>query len=435
MTEPRPAGDPGGGEVGPEVQEGSPRSGKCGADPMVPRALPRPARSFLLTVYAITVTGILANTLVAPALPDIAADLGLSGGGAGAIVAAASVPGIFVAPLIGVFADRFGRRAVVVPCLVVFSVGGLLAMLAPSFVALLGARLLQGFGAAGLVNLSVVLLGDRFDGIDRARAIGRNAAVLTAALAVLPTIGGGLTAIGGWRLAFAPYALALVVAIASWRVLPDDRPTTVTPWRQQTRAAGSSLREPRAVAMLVAGFAAFALLFGLALTALPLHLDERFGLGPLARGLLLGIPAASAVTVSLRIGSLAQRFGTWALVLSGFALWAVGFGAVAVAPAVALVAGAAVLWGIGEGLTIVPLQAYAATIAPHGQRGIVVAVWVGAARAGQSVGPALAGVVIGVAGTEGVFTGGAVIAASIVVVGGVLLRRTANPHRRRSATG
>lgn len=402
---------------------------------MVPRALPRPARSFLLTVYAITVTGILANTLIAPTLPDIAADLGLSGGGAGAIVAAASVPGIVVAPLIGVFADRFGRRAVVVPCLAIFGVGGLLGMLAPSFAALLGARLLQGFGAAGLVNLSVVLLGDRFAGVERARAIGHNAAVLTAALAVLPTIGGGLAAIGGWRLAFAPYGLALVVAVASARVLPDDRPATVTPWRHQAREARASLREPRAVAMLAAGFVAFALLFGLALTALPLHLEDRFGLGPFARGLLLGIPAASAITVSLRMGSLAQRFGTWPLVLSGFALWAVGFGAVAVAPAVAFVAAAAVLWGLGEGLTIVPLQAYAATIAPAGQRGVVVAVWVGAARAGQSVGPALAGLVIGAAGAAGVFTAGAVVAASAVVVGGALLRRAAGPHRGRRTTG
>lgn len=398
---------------------------------MVPRALPRPARGFLPTVYAITVTGILANTLIAPTLPDIAADFDLSSAAAGAIVAVASVPGIFVAPLIGVLADRFGRRVVVIPCLVVFGIGGVAGMVVPSFAALLGARLLQGFGAAGLVNLSVVLLGDQFEGAERARAIGRNAAVLTAGLAVLPSVGGGLAAIGGWRLAFAPYALALVVAAAAARVLPDDRPASVAPWRTQARAARSTLQDPRAVAMLVTGFGAFALLFGLALTALPLHLDERFALGPFARGLVLGIPAASAIGVSLRMGSLSGRYGTWRLVLAGFALWSVGFGIVAVAPVVLLVAFAAVLWGVAEGLTIVPLQAYAAAIAPAEQRGVVVAVWTGATRAGQSVGPALAGWVVGVAGAQGAFTSGAVLAAVGVVAGSVMLIASTKPHRGR----
>src|SRR5205085_1519140 len=110
-------------------------------------------------------------------------------------VAAASLPGVVVAPIIGLGADRFGRRAVVLPCLVVFGLGGMAAMLAGSFPVLLAARLLQGFGAAGLVNLAVVMIGDRYDDpAERAAAIGRNGAVLTVGLAVLPALGGALTA-------------------------------------------------------------------------------------------------------------------------------------------------------------------------------------------------------------------------------------------------
>src|SRR3546814_15254577 len=65
--------------------------------------------------------------------------------------------------LIGVLADRHGRRAVVVPCLIGFGVFGLLSALAPTFNALLLLRLLQGIGSAGLINLAVVLIGDHWD--------------------------------------------------------------------------------------------------------------------------------------------------------------------------------------------------------------------------------------------------------------------------------
>ncbi|MGH8974260.1 MAG: MFS transporter, partial [Acidimicrobiia bacterium] len=159
---------------------------------MVPRARPRPepgdqaghAPSGALIIAAISLSGVLGNALVAPALPDIARALSVDNTGIGLVVAAASLPGVVVAPVIGIAADRFGRRVVVVPCLVVFGLGGMAAMAAPNFGVLLAARLVQGVGAAGLVNLAVVMIGDRHEGaVERATAIGRNGAVLTVGLA------------------------------------------------------------------------------------------------------------------------------------------------------------------------------------------------------------------------------------------------------------
>ena len=63
---------------------------------------------------------------------------------AGVFVAAGTLPGIVMAPVIGVLADRFGRRAVLVPCLVAFGVFGLLSALAPTFPALLAAAAVPG---------------------------------------------------------------------------------------------------------------------------------------------------------------------------------------------------------------------------------------------------------------------------------------------------
>src|SRR5207244_313689 len=80
LTAPSPPGD---GEARPEVQEGPLRSGKCGAVPRVPRARPRPGADGaggILVIYAISLTGVLGNTLVAPALPDVARSLSVSPG-------------------------------------------------------------------------------------------------------------------------------------------------------------------------------------------------------------------------------------------------------------------------------------------------------------------------------------------------------------------
>jgi MFS family permease len=376
-----------------------------------------------LIIAAISLSGVLGNALVAPALPDIARALSVDDTGIGLVVAAASLPGVVVAPVIGIAADRFGRRIVVVPCLVVFGLGGMAAMAAPNFRVLLAARLVQGVGAAGLVNLAVVMIGDRHEGaVERATAIGRNGAVLIAGLAVLPMVGGGLVALAGWRAAFAPMALTLGVAVAAARLLPRERPAGASSFPAQLRAAGDSLADRRVVAMLVVGFWGFVLVFGVVLTALPIDLDQRFGAGPALRGVILGLPALASVVVALTMGRLSSRFGTWDLVLAGFAVMALAFGGVALAGGVALVGITMIVYGLGETLVIVPLQAYAAGLAPA-HRGVMVAVWVSAVRAGQAAGPVLAGVCLGALSARGTLAVGSAVAAGMTGAA-LAIRRT-----------
>ncbi|HLG01236.1 MAG TPA: MFS transporter [Acidimicrobiia bacterium] len=374
-----------------------------------------PPRGTVAIAYALSATGILANSIILPVLPDIARDLEVSTGQIGLIVAAASFPGILAAPLIGVLADRFGRRPVVVPCLVIFGIGGLAAGLAPSFEVMLALRLVQGVGAAGLVNLAIVVLGDHFEGTMRARMIGRNALALTIGLSVFPTVGGFIGEHWGWRASFIPYGASVVMAVIAAAVLPSTRPSHAVSMSEQLRSARSSLRDPRVYAMAAAGFAVFILVFGVA-TTLPLHLDEEFAAGALTRGLLLALPAVGAGMISIGMGKLSERWGAWDMVPLGFALIAVAYAGVPIAPALALVTVPALAYGMGEAFTIVPLQDYAAQIATPEHRGVVIAVWVAAARAGQSVGPAVAGFTISTIGTGGTFVAGTAFAAVLTAV-------------------
>jgi MFS family permease len=362
----------------------------------------------LLLLFAVTVTGITVNTLVTPVIPEILDGLEAARGLAGVFVAAGTAPGIIIAPLIGVLADRHGRREVLVPCVLLFSVAGGLGTVAPNVWVLIALRLLQGVGSAGVINLVVVIIGDHWEGAERARIIGRNAAVLTVAIAVLPPIGGLLTEVGDWRAPFAVYPLGLVTAWLAATYLPRTERRDVT-FREQITEATPYLRAPTVVRTLGAGVVVFLLIFGLLLTVLPVYVDVRFGVGPSWRGVLLGLPAVTSTVAALALGRLTERFGRHRLLLVSAALFAAALAIIAGAPVFALVAAGVLVFGLGQGLMIPALQDVAAGSAPRSSRGAVVAVWVGAARFGQTIGPLVAMVGFGAVGGPLTLAAGAVV--------------------------
>ncbi len=366
-------------------------------------------------IFSITITGILSTTLVGPAIPDILQAFDQPDSRAGLFVAAGSLPGIVMAPVIGVLADRHGRRAVLVPCLVGFGVFGLLSGLAPTFPILLLLRLLQGVGSAGLINLAVVLIGDHWEGIDRARLVGQNAAVLTVSLAVFPPIGGLLTELGGWRLAFVPYGIGLVTASLIFRRLDPARPNDNATVRSQLGGARLAVRHRDVLGSISIGFVIFVLIFGLFLTTLPVHLQREFGLGAGARGLVIAAPALTSTISALLLGRLRARFGAVAMIAGAAVLFSVAFVIIGTAGSLVVLVGGALLYGMGEGVFIPTLQDVVAGAAPPEQRGAMVAAWVGAARAGQTSGPLAASAIYGAVGTGATFVIGGALASTLVV--------------------
>jgi MFS family permease len=358
-------------------------------------------------IFSITVTGILANALVNAPLPDILAAFSEPDSRAGLVVASGTLPGIVMAPVIGLMADRYGRRAVLVPCLVSFGVFGVAAGLAPSFGFLLLCRLGQGFGSAGLINLAVVLIGDTWEGTERARRIGWNAAVLTISIAVLPALGGVLAQVGGWRWSFAPYTLALVTAGAAWGLLAGGGGGAGLGLGAQLRDAGAVLRRPLVFSSIAFGFLLFVLIFGLFLTTMPILVEEDFGLGPAARGLVLSVPALGSTAAALSLGRLRERASSHALLVVACLLFAAGFAVIGLAPTLVVLGVGCLVYGLGEGMAIPTIQDVVSGAAPTASRGAVVAVWVGAARAGQTLGPLLAGVGLGSIGPGPTFVVGA----------------------------
>ncbi len=380
-------------------------------------------------VYAVTITGILSNSLLAPAIPDILEHFDKPDSSAGLLVAVGSIPGIVVAPLIGIMADRLGRRAVLVPCLLVFGVFGLVAATAQTFTVLILARLAMGFGSAGMINLAVVLIGDHFPNpVERTRAIGRNSAVLTLGLAIIPLTSGLVTDVAGWRWALAIYSLSVASGLAAFVMLDRSRPAAVGSIRDQLGGAGIALRNPVIITTLVVGVLLFALVFGVFLTVLPSHLENEFGLSAGWRGAVIAVPAVPSTLMAFNLGRLKSRFGRAATILACALGWAIAFTVIASAPLLGILLLGTVLYGLGEGGLIPILQDAAVGEAPSEHRGAIVAVWVSSARLGQTIGPLAAGLILAGASTTAALWVGAAVAATLAV--GLAF----SPLARREAT-
>jgi len=136
---------------------------------------------------------------------------------------------VFAALLVpaGRWADRIGRRRVLIAGMAAFTLGSLLCGLAPGVGALIAARVIQAAGAGAMVPASLSLLLAAIPAPGRAKAIGTWSAVGALGAALGPVIGGSLVEID-WRWVFwvnLPVGLAAVILAA--RVVPeskDERP-------------------------------------------------------------------------------------------------------------------------------------------------------------------------------------------------------------------
>jgi EmrB/QacA subfamily drug resistance transporter len=102
----------------------------------------------------------------------------------------------------GSIADLVGRKLVFVVGLVLFTASSLVCGLASSPLMLNVSRAVQGVGGAIMLATSLALIAQAFRGRDRGTAFAAYGAVIGAAVAVGPLVGGGLTSGLGWRWIF-----------------------------------------------------------------------------------------------------------------------------------------------------------------------------------------------------------------------------------------
>ncbi|BCB85716.1 MFS transporter [Phytohabitans suffuscus] len=124
----------------------------------------------------------------------------------------------------GSLGDRYGRRRVFVVGVLWFTAASILCGFAPNVEWLVGARVLQGLGAALLVPGSLALIQASFHPDERGKAIGAWTGLSGVATAAGPFVGGWLIDTFSWRaIFFLNLPLALVAVFAAVRWVPESR--------------------------------------------------------------------------------------------------------------------------------------------------------------------------------------------------------------------
>ena len=357
----------------------------------------------------------------------------------------------------GSLGDHFGRRRIFVIGIIWFAVASLICGIAPNAPSLIGARALQGVGAALLTPGSLAIIEATFRPSDRAAAIGAWSGLGGVATAVAPLLGGFLTMTVSWRLVFLINLPFTVIALwAAIRHVPESRDPGVSRELDLVGAVlaalglagityaltdgpGAGWTSPVVLLAAVGGVAAMAgfvaverfsshpllpldlfrsrqftsanvvtfLIYGAlsgALFLLPIQLQRVIGLSPLMAGTALMPITIVMLLLSARAGRLAQRIGPRLPMSLGPLVSAAGLAMmVLVTPGRSYWLGtlpAVLVFSLGLSLTVAPLTSSVLAAASEEHAGIASAVNNTVARAAGLLAVATLPVVAGIAGAD-----------------------------------
>ncbi len=417
--------------------------------------VPVPQRYWAILTIALGLTlAVLDGAIANVALPTIAADLHTSPANSIWVVNAYQLAVTISLLPLSSLGDIFGYRRVYQWGLVVFTISSLACAMSFSLPTLAGARVLQGFGAAGIMSVNSALVRFIYPRRWIGRGIGLNATVGSIASAAGPTVAAAILSVAPWPWLFAVNVPIGVVAVAiAWRALPatpqsrakfdvpsallsaitlgllitvidgighDERIELVIIQAMAAVVIGLILvarelsqtapllpvdlmRIPLfalSVATSVAGFVAQSM----ALVSLPFLFETTLGLGQVRTGLLLTPWPLMVAVIAPFTGRLADRYPVGILSGIGLSVLAVGLGLVSLLPGHPYafdIAWRMVICGLGFGFFNTPNNRAIITSAPRHRTGGASGMQAAARLFGQTTGAALVALVFALAPVHG----------------------------------
>ncbi|PSB34788.1 MFS transporter [Chlorogloea sp. CCALA 695] len=369
----------------------------------------------LLIVFAVSLIAILGVASVTPSFPSLRAALNVPVENIGLLITVFTLPTLILGPIIGVFADRIGRKKILVPALILFGIAGFSCAFVRDFNLLLCLRFLQGVGAAPLLSLSVTLIGDLYSGDKRATAMGYNASVSSIGTALYPTIGGALATMG-WYFPFMLPIVAIPVGLLVLFGLKNPEPKGQRNLKAYLSNALITLKNRQLFGLFIASAANFVLLYGAYVTYLPSLIADKFGAEPFTIGLFLSSVSVAIAFTASQLGNLARRYSETTLIRASFVFYAVALAIVPFISSLWLLLIPTTIFGIGLGIGFPSIQTLLATLAPKEYLATVISVNGTFYGLGQTIGPLLMGLAYGIGGINSVFYAGVAFALATLVV-------------------
>lgn len=363
----------------------------------------------LRIIFSITLMAVLGVSSITPAFPKIAQVMNISQETVGLLITVFTLPGVILTPVFGILADRFGRKRILVPSLILFGIAGGAGAFTSDFNTLLNLRFIQGIGAAALGSLNSTLIGDIYSGKERIEAMGYNASVLSVGTATYPALGGAL-AMFGWNFPFILPVLAIPVSFIVLFKLNNPEPEVSENLLEYLANAVKSINNKQVYLLFTAGITTFLLLYGAYLSFFPFIIEGTFGATSLVTGLVMfSMSITNALTAS-QLKRLSERFSVKTLLKVAFLFLALALFLVPFVNNLWMLLIPALIFGIGQGMNNPSNQTILAGIAPIEYRAAFMSINGMVLRIGQTLGPLFMGLMFTIGGINLVFFMGAFLA-------------------------
>ena len=284
------------------------------------------SRKNTLVIIFLTFASLLGFPIIAPALPSVRDAFNISTSDIGLVMAAYSAPGIIFIPIMGILADRYGKKKVLLPSMLLFAVGGTACAVANNTETLLLFRFLQGIGACALATINVSWAVDLFEDDERIKIMGYIGATQNIGSGILPIIGGVLASIA-W---FYPFLISLMVLPLGMYLLifmekeSQEKIAKSANTKNFITYALQHLNDKIVIEIVFMTGAFIFIGFGALITYLPIFLKDTFNTPETIIGIIVGSRAVMGVITATRLSIITKYFSYRIIIFVSFLTLAVG---------------------------------------------------------------------------------------------------------------
>jgi MFS transporter, ACDE family, multidrug resistance protein len=339
---------------------------------------------------------VLGNSMLIPILPKMKSELGITQFQTSLLISVFSISAAIMIPILGYLSDRFSRKAIVIPALILYGIGGLLAGAAAvwfsnAYMWILAGRIMQGIGAAGTTSMAMALTGDLFKGGEQSKVLGLVEASNGFGKVISPIIGSLLALLIWYAVFFAfPVFCLLSILLTIFFIKEKKTKKEPTPFGEYVKGLVSVFKTDGRwlfVTYLAGGTCLFTL-FGI-LFYISDILEKDYAIDGVLKGAILAIPLLFMTTTSYitgsKIGKNMKRMKK--LIILGLLLMTISFSVLVFFTKLIPFFAVLVISSIGTGLAMPCINSFITGSVSTDKRGFVTSLYGSVRFLGVAIGP------------------------------------------------
>ncbi len=175
----------------------------------------------LLVLSTVPFLMVLGNSMLIPEFNTIKGALEINQLQVGLLITFFSASAAITIPFVGYFSDRWGRKNIIVPGVLIYGLGGIFSGLSSALIQnpyyyILAGRVVQGVGAAGTAPIAMALAGDLFPQEERSESMGVLEAANGLGKVISPIIGSAVALLVWYAIFFSYALLSIPIALMIW---------------------------------------------------------------------------------------------------------------------------------------------------------------------------------------------------------------------------